>query len=164
VARCCDSSSTHARGEGACCCGAMLGEACCRNFRRRLSRDNDGAAEWRAERARAAARMLVMGENSSEARRRRKVKNGAAARNQQRLACCAFRRAHSKRQRRTAQQHASRGNGARVPSVHHGRDDELGSVKRSRGWRPWTGRGLRSTEKRSRGRAELLLDHTPLEW
>jgi hypothetical protein len=29
-----------------------------------------------------------------------------------------------------------------VPSVHHGRDDELGSVKRCRGWRPWTGRGL----------------------
>jgi hypothetical protein len=36
----------------------------------------------------------------------------------------------------------NRGNGARAPSVHHGRDDELGSVKRSRGWRPWTGRVL----------------------
>jgi hypothetical protein len=51
------------------------------------------------------------------------------------MVCCAFRRAHSKHQRRTAQQHASRGNGARVPSVHHGRDTELGSVKRSRAGR-----------------------------
>jgi hypothetical protein len=34
------------------------------------------------------------------------------------------------------------GDGARALSIHHGRDDELGSVKRSRGWRPWTGRGL----------------------
>jgi hypothetical protein len=62
VARCCDPSSTQARGEAPCCHWALLGEACCRNFGRRLGRDNDGAAEWRAERARAAAGMLVMGE------------------------------------------------------------------------------------------------------
>ena len=90
VARCGDLSSTQCARRSTMLPQGIASEACCRNFRRRLSRDNDGAAEWRAKRARAAARMLVIGENSSKALRRRKAKNGAAARNRQRLACCAF--------------------------------------------------------------------------
>jgi|UPI000220D104 hypothetical protein len=142
----------NARGEAPWCHRALLGEACCMNFRRRLSRDNDGTAEWRAKRARAAARMLVMGENSSKAQRRRKAKNGAAARNRQRLACCAFCRTaggHHGEQR-------GRFNSATTPAVmgeqRRGTDLGLLLFSREKIWAPGRrGRAARRA-RRNRGR------------
>ncbi|AQK81638.1 hypothetical protein ZEAMMB73_Zm00001d036662 [Zea mays] len=50
----------------------------------------------------------------------------------------------------TAQQHASRENGARAPSVHHGRDTKLGLMERS-------GAGGGMTRARAEGELGLQL-------
>jgi hypothetical protein len=91
--------------------------------------------EWRVERAGAAAGVLVMGKKTAakfddDARRRAVLLQGI---DDARFVVHFVERIASINGalRSSTQQ----GNGARAPSVHHGRDAELGSVKRSRAGR-----------------------------